>query len=122
MKDTVTNLNGPNEMVMFSRSIFSNFYFETFFGELEVELFPLANSYKPSKLLHLNHIFKLNYTLVDHINDASIGCSHCTLTNSSFTNHYTQLNNHNLWTLYFDTSRNTHGVDVGCLLIDTYGI
>ena len=36
--------------------------------------------------------------------------------------HCTQLTNHNLWTLYFDTSRNTHGVDVACLLIDLFDI
>ena len=37
MKHTVTNLNDPNEPVMFSNSILGNFYFETFFGELEAE-------------------------------------------------------------------------------------
>ena len=122
MKNIVTDLNYPNEMVMFSRSILGNFYFYTLFEELEDKLYPPTNSDKQSELFHSNHIVELNCTLLDHINDASIGSSHCTLVNSSFTNHCTQLTNHNLWTLYFDTSRNTHGVDVGCLLVDLYGI
>ena len=37
MKHTVTDLNDPNEPVMFSHSIIANFYFETFFGELEAK-------------------------------------------------------------------------------------
>jgi hypothetical protein len=52
MKNTVTDLNDPNEPVMFSKSILNNFLFETFFGELEVEIYPLAYSYKKSELLH----------------------------------------------------------------------
>ena len=35
MKHTVTDLNDPNELVMFSHSILGKFCFETFFGELE---------------------------------------------------------------------------------------
>ena len=89
MKHTVSELNDPNEMVMFSRSILSNFSFDTFFEELEDELSHTANSDKKSKLLHSNQIGKLNFTLLDHSNDASLGSSHCTLVNSSFTNHCT---------------------------------
>ena len=122
MKHMITDLNDPNESVMFSRSILDNLCFDTFFEELEVGLSPCANSNKQYKLLHSNHIAKQNYTLVDHSNDASIGSSSCTLVNSSFTNHYTQLTNHNLWTLYFDTSRYMHRVDIGCFLVDSSGI
>jgi len=122
MKHTVTNLNDPNEMVICSKSTLGNFCFDTFFEELEGELSHTMNSDKQSELLHSNQIAKLNYTLVDHSNDASIDSSSCTLLNSSFTNPCTQLTNHNLWTLYFDVSRNTHGVDYGCLLIDPCGI
>ena len=107
---------------MFSRSILGNFSFDTFFEELEDELSHTTNLDKKSKLLHSNQIVELNCTLVDHSNDASIGSSSCTLLNSSFANHYTQLTNHNLWTLYFDISRNTLGVDVGYPLIDPCGI
>ena len=38
MKQMVTDLNDPNETVMFSRYILGNFSFDTFFEELEVEL------------------------------------------------------------------------------------
>ena len=122
MRHMVTDLNDPNDPVMFSRSILDNFLFETFFGELEAELSPLVDSYKQSELLHSNHISKLNCTLVDHSNDASIDSSSCTLLNSGFTNPCTKIANHNLWTLYFYVSKNTHGVDVGCLLIDPCGM
>ena len=40
MKHTVTDLNDPNETVMFSNSILGKFCFETFFGELEDEIYP----------------------------------------------------------------------------------
>jgi ribonuclease HI len=130
MKHVVTDLNDRDELVMFSRYILGNFCFKTVFGQLEDELYPLANSYKQYKLLHSNQIVKLKCTLVDCSNDASVDSSTCKevdsshykLVNSSFTNHCTQLTNHNLGTLSFDTSNNTHGVDVGYLLVDTYGI
>ena len=111
IKHTVTDLNDLNEPVMFSKSILGNFYFDMFFAELEEELSPLADSDMQSELLHSNQIVELNCTLVDHRNDSLVDSSPCTLLNSSFTNPCTQLTNHNLWTLYFDVSRNTHGVD-----------
>jgi hypothetical protein len=122
MKNTVTDLNDPNEMVMFSRSILGNFCFDTFFEELEDVLSHTTNLDKQYEILHLNQISKLNCTLVYLSNDASIGSGSCTLVNSSFTNHCTQLTNHNLWMLYFEISRNMHEVDVGYLLIDLCGI
>ena len=54
MKHTITNLNDPNESVMFSRSILGNFYFDTFFEELEAKLSLGANSDKTYELLHSN--------------------------------------------------------------------
>jgi hypothetical protein len=122
MKHTVTDLNDTNEMVMFTRYILGNFSFDTFFEELEDELSHTANSNKKFELLHSNQIVELSCTLVDHSNDASIGSSSSTLVNSSFTNHCTQLTNHNLWTLYPDISRNAQGLDAGYLLIDPCGI
>ena len=89
---------------------------------MEDELSHTANLDKQSDLLHSNQIAELNYTLVDHSNDASIDSSSYTLLNCSFTNPCKKIANHNLWTLYFDVSRNTHGVDVACLLIDPCGI
>ena len=122
MKHTVTDFNDPNEMVMFSRFVLGNLSFDTFFEELENELSPFAKSDKQFELLHSNHIVELNYTLVYYSNDASVDSSHCTLVNSSFTNYYTQLTNHNLWTVYFDSSKNIHGLDACFLLVDPYGI
>ena len=56
MKHTVTDLNDTNELVVFSNSILGNFFFDTFFRELEVELSPLANSNKQFELLHTTQI------------------------------------------------------------------
>ena len=91
----VTDLNDSNEMVMCSKSTLDNFCFDTFFKELAGELSHIANSNKQSELLHSNQIVELNCTLVDLSIDASIGSSSCTLVNSSFTNHCTQLTNYN---------------------------
>ena len=99
MKHTVNDLNDPNNTIMFSRSILGNLCFYTFFEELEAELSPSANSDKKYEILRSNQIVEQNYTLVYNSNDASIGFSSCTLVNFSFTNHCTQLTNHNLWTL-----------------------
>ena len=101
MKHTVIDLNYPNEMVIFSRSILGNLSFDTFFEELEDELSHTANSDKQSELLHSNQIVELKCTLVDHSNDASIGSSSCTLLVSSFTNHCTQLTIGPPFALYF---------------------
>ena len=99
MKHMVIDRDDLNKLVTISRSILGNLCFDTFFEELEVELSPCTNLDKQFELLHSNHISKLNCTLVDHSNDASIGSS--TLLNSSFTNHCSQLTNCNVWTLYF---------------------
>ena len=105
MKHTVTNLNDSNGPIMFSNSILGNFVFNTLFSELDAEMSPLVNSNMQSKLLHYTQIDQPNYMLVD----------------SSSTNFCTKLTNPNLWTLYFDSSRNKDGEDVGCLLIDSHG-
>ena len=56
MKHMVIDLNDPNEMVMFYRSILGNFCFDTFFEELEDELSPCVNLDTQSELLHSNQI------------------------------------------------------------------
>ena len=48
MKHTVTDLNDPNEKVMFSRSILGKLSFDTFFEQLEDELSHTTNSDKQS--------------------------------------------------------------------------
>jgi hypothetical protein len=122
MKHMVTDLNDPNEMVMFSRAVLGNFSFDSFFEELETKLSHTMNLDKQSELLHSNHIAKVIYTLVDLSKYALIGSSYYALINSSFTNHCMQITNHNLWTLYFDISKNMHGVDAGYFLIYACGI
>ena len=52
MKHMVTDLNNPNEPIMFSRSILGNFCIDKFFEELEDKLSPSTNLDKKSKLLH----------------------------------------------------------------------
>lgn len=50
MKHMVTDLNDTNELIMFSKSILSNFCFDTFFNELDVDFSPIMNSYKTPSL------------------------------------------------------------------------
>ena len=45
MKHMVTDHNDTNELVMFSKLILGNFCFEAFFGELDVKLYLIVNSY-----------------------------------------------------------------------------
>ena len=105
MKHRITDLNDPNKPVMFSTSILDNFCFETFFGELEVELSPHANSCTQFELLHPTQIVEPYCTLVDI---SSINCN-------------VEPTNPNLCSLYFDSSRSSDGVVVGCLLTDPHG-
>ena len=56
MKHMTTDLNDPNELVMFPNSILGNFCFETFFGELEVELSPYTDSNEQFQLFHITKI------------------------------------------------------------------
>ena len=114
----VTDLNDTNELVIFSNSILGNFYFDTFFGEFEAELSPLANLDKKSKLLHTTHIYEPHCTIVD--NCTKVDSNACTYIVSSSTNFYLELTNPHIWTLYFDGSRNKEGVGVCCLLIDPH--
>ena len=52
MKYTVNDLNDINELVIFSKSSLGNFYFETFVGDLNVELTPDVNLYMQFELIH----------------------------------------------------------------------
>ena len=56
MKHMVTDLNDPNETIIFSRSILGNFSFDTFFEELKDDLSHTMNSDKQFELLHSNQI------------------------------------------------------------------
>ena len=120
MKHIVTDLNDPDELIMFLNSILRNFCFDTFFGELEDELSPLTNLDKQSKLLHSTQIIKHNCTIVDSSTCTKIDYSDCTTVVSSSTNFCVELIDPNIQTLYFDGSKNKKGVGDGCLLIDPH--
>lgn len=105
MKHTVTDLNDAKESVMFSTSILSNFCFETFICELNIELSPNTNWFTQYELLHLIKIVEPHYTLVD----------------ISSTNYSVEPTNPNLWSLYFDSSGSKDGAVVGYLLMDLHG-
>ena len=118
MKHMVTGLNDPNKPVMFSNSILGNFCFETFFGELEVELSPYANSNEQSKLLHTTHIVELHCNIVE--NCTKVDTNNCTNLVSSSCNFSLELTDPFISTLYFDGYKNK-GAGFVFLLIDPHG-
>ena len=119
MKHTVTDLNDTNEPVMFNHSILGNFYFETFFSELEEEICTYADSNEQSELLQITQTDEPHCTILED-------CTNVDTNNSSeivpipcgFALELTDLN---IWNLYFDGSRNKEGAGVGCLLINPHG-
>ena len=113
MKHMVTNLNDPNALVIFSSSILGNFYFETFLGELEVD------SNEQSELLHTTHIVEPHYNIVKYCTKLDI--SNCKYLVSCSCNFSLEQIDPNIWTLYFDGSRNKEVASVGCLFIDPHG-
>ena len=64
MKHMVTDLNDTNELIMFSNSILGNFFFDTFFGELEAELSPFVKLDNKYELLHTTQIVNPHCTIV----------------------------------------------------------
>jgi hypothetical protein len=74
---------------MFSNSILGNLFFDTFFGELEAKLFPLADSEKQSELLHTTQIVKPHCTIVDDC--MKVDSNNCTYLVSSSTSFYLEL-------------------------------
>ena len=84
MKHMVIDLNDPNKLVMFSNSIVGNFSFETFFGELEVEIYPYADSSKQSKLLHTTQIVQPHCNIVEDC--IKLSSNNCTKSISSSCN------------------------------------
>ena len=118
MKHTINDLNDLNEPVMLSNSSMGNFCFDTFFWELEAELYPLADSHNQYELLHSTQIAKHNYTIVDSC--TKVDSSDYTNVVSSSSNFCLELTDLDIWTLYFDISRNKEGAGVGYLLIDPY--
>ena len=119
MKHTINGLNDTNELVMLSNCILGNFFFHTFFGELEAKLSPLANSDKQFELLHTTQIVDPHCTIADDC--TKVDSNNCTYIVSISNNFSLELTDSYIWTLYFDGSRNKEGESVGCLLIHLHG-
>ena len=116
MKHTVTDLNDANELVIFNHSILGNFYFESFFGELEEETSTYADSNEQSKLLQITQTDEPHYTILeDYTNVDTNNSSKIVPIPCGFA---LELTDPSIWTLYFDGSRNKEGASSGCLLID----
>jgi hypothetical protein len=56
MKHVVTDLNDPNEPVMFNHSILGNYSYDSFFGNHTTEISPHAESNTQSEILHCTQI------------------------------------------------------------------
>ena len=119
MKHMVTDLNDSNEPIMFSNSILGNFYFDTFFGELEAELSPFANSNEQYELLHTTQIVEPHCNIVEDC--TKVVTNNCTDLVPNSSNFSLELTDPFIWTLYFDGSRNKEGAGAICLLIDPHG-
>jgi hypothetical protein len=87
---------------MFSQSTLGNYCLDSFFGNFIVEWSLFADSCQQSELLHTTQVGVINCTnlVSDNVNlDV----------------------NTNLWFLYFDGSKSSEGVGVGCILKDPKG-
>jgi hypothetical protein len=71
MKHVVTDLNDPNEPVMFNNSILGNYSYETFFGNFTVETSSLVESNTQSGILHCTQIVEPNCNIIDQTNSSS---------------------------------------------------
>ena len=78
-----------------------------------------ANSNEQSELLHTTQIVKPHCNIVEDC--IKLDTNNCTDLVSSSCNFSLELTNPNIWTLYFDGSRNKEGAGVGFLLIDLHG-
>ena len=121
MIHTITNVNDPNKSVMFSNSILGNIFFDTFFGEMEGELSPLADLDKQSKILHLIRISKQKCTIVDSSTCIEVDPNDYATIVSSPTNFCVEITDPNIWNLYFNGSMKKEGVGVRCVLIEPHG-
>jgi hypothetical protein len=71
MKHVVTELNDPNEPVIFNNSILGNYSYETFFGNFTVETSSLLESNTQSEILHCIHIVEPKCNIIDCTSNAS---------------------------------------------------
>jgi hypothetical protein len=71
MKHVVTDLNDPNEPVMFNNSILGNYSYDTFFGNYTYEISSFVESNTQSEILHCTQIVEPNSDIVDQTNITS---------------------------------------------------
>ena len=86
---------------------------------MEVELSPYANLNEQYELLHTTQIVEPHYNIVEDC--INLDTNNCKELVSSSCNFSLELTDPNIWTLYFDGSRNKEEAGVGCLLIDPHG-
>ena len=98
MKHTITELEAPNEPIMFINTIFGNYYFDTFFGDFPAEESPVPGNVV-SELMFYDH-------------EQASGNDELILTTLE------NEKKEDCWTLYFDRSKTKEGVRIGCVLID----
>jgi len=139
MKHAVTDLNDPNEPVMFNNSILGNYSYDTFFGNYTYETSSFTESNTQSEILHCTQIVESNSNIVYHTNITSSVQSNIipedileVFINSTNPTNPKKIENSkstiqpkkedpNMWMLFFDGSKSLEGACVGCILKDPKG-
>lgn len=98
MKHVVTELEAPNEPIMFINTILGNYCFDTFFRDFPAEESPVPENVV-SKLMFCDH------QLAPRDDEKASMVSQ-------------NQKKEDFWTLYFDGSKTKEGVGVGCVLTD----
>jgi hypothetical protein len=138
MKHVVTDLNDPNEPIMFNHSILGNYSYDTFFGNHTTDISSYAESNTQYEILHCtqivephcNIVYKTNTNPDVHPNIVSRDKLevYTNFTNPNNLENKTKFESitkpkgdPNMWTLFFDGSKSLEGVGVGCILKDPNG-
>ena len=104
MKHNVTQLEGKNEPVNFSHSVFGNYFIELEPGNYQAK--EASNkSNTQSELLQLLRTDNIDCNIVSLVSNLEISTSYVELEDK-------------FWLLYFDGSKTQEGSGAGCILID----
>ena len=101
MKHMVTEINAPNEPILFSDSILGNYGYDSNLGIFPTLKSAITNSVNKSEILHCE-FQEAASNLVNNVNTVNDVNS---LVDKP-------------WHLYFDGSRSNEGAGVGCMLLD----
>ena len=104
MKQTVTDLNDPVELVVFVNKVIEHDTLDSYFGDLPADTSPNQNIDKLSKINNCK-VIPFAGEIV-HIVYA---------VNTNFSLYLSS------WTLFFDGSKSKYGADAGCVLINPKG-